>query len=522
MKKFFLFAAAALMALVGCEKQVQSSLELGDVQKRAHITGQLMYLDTRVGANTVPVELGNQRIYFQVEAKQYATKSEGNLYFDAITDEKGNFDIEVPTGAKGIEGKLKTDLIKLTDASNNVVYLDTLSRKLTLVADQNAVNQVIVKVDEILSDMPDEVGIEGRVTYDGGFIENADKSMEKNSKAKVPDGTKVAVTVKYKDQDGKEAPRVFVFSTTNGEYKGTLPVPSEITKKFEGTVKVNEFQADYGKLNQRDNKVEILKNEWFQQDGEDKKINVQAGNHIFVADIAAKRASKDAPADRNTKIKVSGKISYQAEGFEYGKTKETAYEIQKAIWVYNAYTKEMNKGAFVLRVRNTITNDTISYDLNINTEDGEFEKEVLVYDDWNWDEISIEVEVYEFGVTDYTHYYKVAKYSGSGSSKTWEEFKNVWNEVATSDPYKETKDGRFYSSDSDIKGTYKGKSSAVVPDGIFDVEIPELKLEFKIQESSKKWLKGYGLKNPETGKDIDKDADGNQIYGHDATPEVKY
>jgi hypothetical protein len=517
MKKFFLFAAAALMALVGCEKQVQSSLELGDVQKKAHITGQLLYLDTRVGANTVPVELGNQRIYFQVEASKYADKSGGNLYFDATTDEKGNFDIEVPTGAKGIKGDLKTDLIKLTDASNNVVYLKNFSREVTVVADQNAVNQVIVKVDEVLSDMPDEVGIEGRVTYDGGYVENADKSLEKNDKAQAPDGTKVAVTVTYKDQDSKDASRVFIFSTSKGVFKGTLPVPSEISKKFDGTVKVNEFQADYGKLNKRDNKVEVLKGEWFQHDGAAKAISVQAGNHIFVEDIAAKRVSKDAPAERNTEILVKGKISYQTETLKKSEEDDKKDLITNADWAYPAYTKELNKGAFTLHVKNSTTGVELDYDLNITEDDGSFEKKVLVYDDWSWGDVKIWIEVKKFAVTDYVHYYKIAKY---GSDKKWEDFYDVWNEVDGSG--KQT--AKWYSSDGDIKGTYEGKSSEISPDGFFDVEIPELQLAFTMHETSKKWLKGYGLTNPETGKKIDENKDGKQIYGHDpvATRIVKY
>jgi uncharacterized lipoprotein NlpE involved in copper resistance len=42
MKKFFFFAAAAMLALVGCEKQVQSSLDLDKVEKEATVSGTLV------------------------------------------------------------------------------------------------------------------------------------------------------------------------------------------------------------------------------------------------------------------------------------------------------------------------------------------------------------------------------------------------------------------------------------------------------------------------------------------------
>ena len=123
MKKFFLFAAAAMLALVGCEKQNQSSLDFGDVSKSAKISGTLVYFADKAGTATVETPVAGQRIYFLVAANKYAENAGGNQQFEATTKEDGSFEIVVPTGSKSINGKLLTDVIALGEGADRI-FLD--------------------------------------------------------------------------------------------------------------------------------------------------------------------------------------------------------------------------------------------------------------------------------------------------------------------------------------------------------------------------------------------------------------
>ena len=96
MKKFFLFAAVAMLALVGCEKQNQSSLDFEQVQQSAKISGTLVYFADKAGSATVETPIANQRIFFQVDGGQYANGANGSKQFEATTGADGSFEIVVP------------------------------------------------------------------------------------------------------------------------------------------------------------------------------------------------------------------------------------------------------------------------------------------------------------------------------------------------------------------------------------------------------------------------------------------
>lgn len=500
MKKLFLCAAAAVLALVGCEKQEQSSLNFEDVKLEAKVSGTLVYFADKAGAQTQEVALAKQRVYFQIAANEYADNAKGNQTFEAVTDTAGAFVITVPMGMKSITGDLLTDVIVIGEGSDRIV-LDETKKTITLNAGDNKIEKRIAKIDQVLTACQGVSTVQGKVTFDAGYVKRADGAVEKNDKAIAPADLKVRIAVEYADET-----RTLIAKTdANGAYKLDVPVPAD-GKDLDAHVSIEQFQADFGKKDSKDN-VEILKGEWFAQDGAAKDIKVKDGEQKFVEDIAAKRISKDGDAQRNVAFKVFGQIEYQVEGFKMSDVEDQEKLIVSSQWEYEPYT-----GPAVLTIKHDNGVDpAIELEYDINAKDANYSQEVAIYENWKLSDVTIEVKVKKYAVTNYVHYYQTAKYD---KKKKWEEFPGVWNTIDG----KGKVEADYTGYDDDIRGTYEGSTTGTY-DGFFDVSMPKLQLKFSINEEDKKYLKGYGNKDAE-GNDIDYDSDKHQIYGHDGV--IKY
>ena len=184
MKKVFLFAAMAILALVGCEKQNQSELNFEDVQKEATVKGTLVAYVNAPGAATQTLALEGVRVYVEVSADQYTDKAEGANKFEAKTDAEGKFEIKVKTGAKSIKGAL----LKIDDFSYDVngktVYYTFDDVNLgDLTADGLENNYLVAKEDAVLNQTVGTAKLMGVLTYDAGTVKQADGTLEEHSHA---------------------------------------------------------------------------------------------------------------------------------------------------------------------------------------------------------------------------------------------------------------------------------------------------------------------------------------------------
>ena len=109
MKKFFLFAAVAMLALVGCEKQNQSGIELKDVKGEALVKGKLIDYFNEPGKETAPVNFAGVRVYVTISAGDFVSDGEGNISFNDTTDAEGYFEIPVKVGAKAMKARINTE-----------------------------------------------------------------------------------------------------------------------------------------------------------------------------------------------------------------------------------------------------------------------------------------------------------------------------------------------------------------------------------------------------------------------------
>ena len=173
MKKVFLCAAVAMLALVGCEKQVQSELDFDKVEKTATVSGQLIAHVSNPGEATQTIALGGVRVYVQVASNKYMTAAEGNQQFfpeGGVTKEDGSFSIKVKTGAKEIAGgRLKTDdfIIKVGEKD---VYFEAVDVVLDNLNNGDIrLEQVIAKQDAVLNEIPAKGTLRGAVTYNKGW-----------------------------------------------------------------------------------------------------------------------------------------------------------------------------------------------------------------------------------------------------------------------------------------------------------------------------------------------------------------
>ena len=492
MKKFFLFAALAMLALVGCENQKQSELVINNQVKKATISGTLIYLQEQPGAQTVETPVPNQRVYFEVDASQFGGKAGTLLFYSDSTDAQGAFTIEVPAGAKAIAGTLKTDQIRL-DKDGKVLYLAATAKAFAVNPDEHRAEKIIAPVDATLSDYQGTATVKGKITYEAGIVEK--DGVKEDGVVAAPAGVKVTVTASF-----ASGARTFVAETAaDGTYEVVVPV---ITGGgVAATVSIASFEGTYTRY--FNNKYVTVKAVY--------GLNTPAAAYLSDAavttvNINADKLSEEEPTTKNTKFKVKGEIKVQAEELTYSAVAKHENEVTGAKMATKAYSTSINGGKFKLEIRyreGYSDASKIIYDVTIGAK-GKYEQEVAVYDAWDLSDIRVYIVVDEFAVSDYVHYYKTAQYNDDG---TWKAWPTGWCKWVSEDEISE-----YYYGSQKCSGTYKlaaagGKS----PDGFFDIEGVDGTLTFKMADKSKNVLRGMGT------YDIDYDEDSHHIYGEGNT-----
>ena len=498
MKKFFLFAAVAMMALVGCEKQNQSSLDFADVKQSAKISGTLVYVADKAGAASQEIALAGQRVYFLVAADKYADNAAGNQIFEATTAEDGSYSITVPTGAKTINGNLKTDIIAIGEEGARIFLAET-DEAIALNAGDAKVKKTVAPIDPVLTACQGTATLKGKISYNAGVVEKG--SVKEDGLVAAPAGVTVRIIVKYAPGDASRD-RAFVTKTAaDGSYEAKLPIQAADAKNCE--VNIAQFNGKF---------TEEFNNKLLSKDAIFGLLAAQnAGlkdGEVTILDIVADRINVTDPTSKNTKIVVKGELKVTVEEPKYSTTKDHEEEIVSITKDgAAAYTNKINGGAFQIQLvhnEGKADESSIIYDCNVESDkSGKFNQEVAIYDAWKLDDVKIYIIIKKFVTKDFPHYYKIAKYKNNGD---WEAFLDVWY-VWTSKTNQTS-----YTDSQKCEGTYELKSEAFVADGFFDVNVGTQKAKFEMSPDFKNTqLLGVGL--VVDGQNLDEDADSHQIYG---------
>jgi hypothetical protein len=481
-----------MLALVGCEKQNQSSLDFADVTMTATVSGKLVFFANQAGTPTVEVPVADQRVYFLVAAGKYATGADGNQKFEAKTDAEGNFAISVPCGSKNIAGDLMTDIIKI-EYNEKTYYLKETKNALALNAGDNKVNKVIAPIDNILTECQGKCVVKGKVTYNAGIVEK--NGVKEDGEVAAPAGVKVTVKVTYDD-----AEKALITATkADGTYELEVPVPTD--KALNATISLAEFEGVF---------TEMFNNKLLSKPaiyGLNTPIPTTVGDgETKVNDIVADRILTEEPTTMNTTLKVKGTIQVACEKLKYQKGDNMGNVIagvEDNSTARKPYT--YNGGKFQLEVRHMqrqtppakdILLGKIIYNVTAN-EQGKYETEVKMYDTWKYDDVDLVAVIDKFVVEDYMHYCNILGYYDGDIWKNWAK---KWSDAANNDEAIE----KNHANSQACSGYYELESAAVVPDGIFASQVDGA-AKFTMSPESKSVLRGVG-------NDVDTDKNGNKVY----------
>ena len=505
MKKFFLCAAVAMLALVGCEKQNQSSLDFDQVEKAATVSGTLVAYVNNPKTATATLPLEGIRLYISVPSDKYVDGAAGIQEFETKTAADGSFSITIKTGSKTIQGaKLRSDDFKYGFPTGDTLYYQFVDVALDDLNDKDIrLEYVVAKEDQVLNQTVGEGQIKGILTYDAGTVEMPDKSHE-NAQVAAANALMEAVVTYFKGDTKNEVKKKFV-ATTNAQGEFTFNIPAQSAGN-EFDINVPQFKGKY---------TEFKNNQWVTVDAYYTKEKLVTGKKVMPAEtlqlkpvetqlVAADRTEMEPTTKDQVKLKVQGKIVKEVEkktqvkvGDEYH---ESGIESGTAVYV----------GPFVIEMYNSKLGKSIIYDAE-TAEDGTYgmedkPKEYAIYDNWDIDDVEVRVHIQGKFVDKISHYYlgytleegyykvKVTSFYGTFAPST-----DAANMTAS-----QSLEGTYQNPD-----VYDAVAAKWIPDGyasakpnlFFTVKVPDLVLQF--QPADKTIIRGLDASDPEKNKDVD-------------------
>ena len=258
-----LFIIAAVMT--SCQKE-QSELTLESLPDKAVITGTVKYEVGDYQAETDGAIISNyqlpisgQTVMVTIPTANYADNTDGNQYFEAVTDDDGNYRIEIPISTKALTASIKVvpfyatktlmrnnAIVEIPNALYNTtkaVGNTTSTSNITLnQRDIKVVNLVATSASELPVAFDQEVEVNGEVTVEA-WIKNEDAgSKDSDAYIGVPGSHNstyypgegladypVTVTAKIvNNKDNKTLYEIYVTATTNrdGKYTAKMTLPT--------------------------------------------------------------------------------------------------------------------------------------------------------------------------------------------------------------------------------------------------------------------------------------------------------
>lgn len=476
MKKFFLLAAAAVLALVGCQKQNQTSLDFDKVEKTATVSGTLVAYYDAPGAATQTIALAGVRLYVQVGAAKYMDGAAGNKQFQTTTDAEGKFEIKVKTGAKEIgDAKLKSDDFKYQIGDANIYYeavdypLDALNEG------DIRLEYVVANPDAVLNQTVGEGTLTGKVTYDAGTIKKSDGTLEQKTHAYANDALVIAA-VKYFAGTPDEVVKNF---TTKANASGvyTFAIPVEVAG--------NDIELTLGQ--KKYTYTQFANNAWATQEcyytlTAAVPANVKA-NETTVQDLAFdQRDAIEADTKTQVSFTVKATVKKQAEMPKYDKSDKLTEYIQDNV-VTSDYPITIQVDYYDDAKTNIIS--TILYEGQKVGDKGAFSATVKLYDGWEISRV------------------KVSAYADKTVKLAPGEFKHYYNPLD-----QETKKYAAkiddWTSQKDLEGVYLGGKDNVLGSQwatdnqlFFSLDLGDLVLEFEPESKAK--LLGVACKASDPG-----------------------
>jgi hypothetical protein len=473
MKKFFLCAAVAMLALVGCEKQNQSSLDFDQVEKAATVSGTLVAYVNNPKTATATLPLEGIRLYISVPSDKYVDGAAGIQEFETKTAADGSFSITIKTGSKTIQGaKLRSDDFKYGFPTGDTLYYQYVDVALDDLNDKDIrLEYVVAKEDQVLNQTVGEGQIKGILTYDAGTVEMPDKSHE-NAQVAAANALLEAVVTYFKG-DANEVKKKFV-ATTNAQGEFTFNIPAQSAGN-EFDINVPQFKGKY---------TEFKNNKWVTVDAYYSKEKLVTGKKVKPAEtlqlkatetqlLAADRAEIE-PTTKEIKMTVKGKISKEYEKMISKDDKDQGPE--RGLTPYK-------EGKLVIEAFNSELNKSIFFDATTDDK-GEYEKQIALYDSWNLAKVTIKVYTQGEFTETITHYFL-----GYTTEDDYYRVKiNSWYGKFAPQSTEENQ-----KSTQKIEGTYKTDAAVEAkPSLFFDVKMPELELAFT--PANKAEIKGVNEK----------------------------
>lgn len=394
MKKILLCAAMAMLALVGCEKAVQSELNFEDVKDFATVTGKLVGYVNTPGEATVKQALAGVRVYVEVPNDEYRTGAEGNRLFEGKTDEEGNYSIKVALGTKGITaGKalLKWDDFHMEIAGRTVYFQFGEKNLGALNKDDFREDEITVPQDAVLNATVGTVKcIKGRVSYDAGAYKKEDGSWVENGNIQTKAGAVVIASVKYFEGEVDEVVKKFVAKTDasgNFAFEGENAIPVEANG--------NEIKLSFEQFAGSKKVFNALQNAY-----EDKDFFFSLALPVLVAAKAQANNTyiKDLAADTEEQVTedqkdiiafaVKGKLYQQAEEAQKDKDGNlTGYAMGKA-----ATTMKVNILVELYDDLHADVQSSILYEgISASEDTKEFSQKVQLFEKWKLSNVKVSV-----------------------------------------------------------------------------------------------------------------------------------
>ena len=471
MKKILLCAAMAMLALVGCEKAVQSELSFDDVKQFATVSGSLVgYVDVP-GQATVKSGLGGIRVYVEVANSEYKAGAQGNALFEAKTAEDGSFEIKVKVGSKavgagGVAPKLKWDDFNVEIGGKKVYFLHNSINLDNLNAGDVRVAEHVAAKDAVLNSTVGEADLQGVLTYDAGAIKKEDGTREEITHAFAAD-VQVSIAVVYFAGQPEEVTKTFIAKTDkDGKFAFKVPVEANGNNL---DIDIAQFKANYTKF---------ANNQWttvecFYTLAAPVPAAVKA-NEITIQDVVANVREEIDPAAKT-------QVSFVVKGVLEKMIEKGVKDKDDNITNYVKGTKAVEAGEYSFTIRldyygnpadpTEVTSKILYEGLKVNGDKGAFSHTVKLYD--GWDIANVKVVAYAdktSKVEAFEHFYLPF----DSDSKKFNTYKDGWKKQG------------------DVKGIYKGGKDNVLASAwatdnqlFFDLDLGTLVLDFEAESNLK-------------------------------------
>ena len=240
-----LFAIAAMA--VSCQKE-QSELHLDTLPSTAVITGTVEYVvgDYQLEDESVVSDYSlpavGQTVMVTIPTSDYASNADGNQYFEAVTDDNGQYRIEIPISMNSLNATLSVlpfyakkdfaqddlSMVSIENALYNNVAAGDNTRSLTVNLEQKKIytaNLVVSSDAELPVAFDQPVEIKGLATVEAWVRDN---DQDSDSEYYWTAGTNVLERREITVVANVNGTTITAITTTNndGEYELTMNLPT--------------------------------------------------------------------------------------------------------------------------------------------------------------------------------------------------------------------------------------------------------------------------------------------------------